>query len=875
MTKAKTTKKALLMSAVSLFLCFSMLLGTTFAWFTDSVTSANNTIQSGNLDIELEYWNGTAWVDVAGESDIITNTLWEPGVAEVAYLRLANAGSLAIKYQFGINVVSETDGVNAAGETFKLSDHIMFGVIESVNGETDAYTSRDAAVAAVTDGKKISAGYTKAADMVAGAADLYFALVVYMPTTVDNAANHNGINIPEIALGINVVATQMAAEYDSFGNDYDKGAFIPVAPEALPALGENLVIKGSAESKVAVTVPAAVLAGLDDAVTSLTVAASAPIVDSANKIVTFNTIELQDQNGNEVDLSNAEAKVLVVLPVDGAFADGEQVEVYHDGSFVTYAIVADGKISYEVSHFCQVEVKAAEEVVLDNTIDSVKEFIAFANAVNAGNSYNGQTVVLGADLDLAGVSWTPIGTSANPFKGTFDGNGKVIKNLSVLMAGQSNVGLFGYTTDGEIKNVTVENAKIAGRLNIGVVAGTPYTSKFNNISVLGHVEVDGLAYVGAVGGKNAYANWNNITVNVDETSYVNADSRENGKAYRTYVGGVVGFNGEGGHSFTNITSNIDVFGSTCDVGGAFGIAHYGNKFENVTVTGNVEIYAAAEADEAEEIGGIAGVWHNENGQTVTFTNCVFTGKLSANVDADLYNNAIVGAAYNKSGNGTLVIDEKAYVAVNTGDELMAALAANKNVIFVDNITMAATDSNAYGKTGINVKNGQTIDGNGYTLKVTNAGGTWDSAISTTGGIIKNLTVAQAFRGIFVNHNSTHSETVVLDNVTIHGPVYSINCDQGTMQNLVATNCTINGWTSYAGTIGVVTFENCEFGSGAGYKFCRPYATTEFVNCNFVAGYEIDAREPVTFEGCTFNGADVTADNVATLVTGNTANATVK
>ena len=635
------------------------------------------------------------------------------------------------------------------------------------------------------------------------------------------------------------------------------------------------MLKGSVESNVEVEVPATVLAGLDDEVTSLTVAASAPIVNTDNKTVTFSTIELQDQNGNEVDLSTINAKVTVTLPVSGAFADGEQVEVYHDGSFVTYATVADGKISYEVSHFCEVEVKPAEVVVLDNTIDSVKEFIAFAAAVNGGNSYQGQTVVLGADLDLAGVTWAPIGNSSNPFKGTFDGNGKVIKNLSVLMAGQSNVGLFGFTTDGEIKNVTVENAKVAGRLNVGVVAGTPYTTKYNNITVKGHIEVDGLAYVGAVGGKNAYANWNNVVVNADAASYVKADSRENGKTYRTYVGGVVGFNGEGGHTFSNITSNINVLGSTCDVGGAFGIAHYGNKFENITVTGNVTVYAAAEAADAEELGGIAGVWHNASGYAVSFTNCTFTGKLSANVEADLANNAIVGAAYSKTENGTLIIDGEEFAAVNTGDELKAALAANKNVLFVDNITMAAAESSAYGITGINVLNGQTIDGNGYTFKVTGAVNTWDSAISTTGGLIKNLTVAQGFRGIFINHNSSHSETVVLDNVTILGPTYAINCDQGTRQNLVATNCNINGWTSYAATVGTVKFENCNFGKGAGYMTCVPYAASEFVGCNFVEGFAMYLDAAVSFESCTLGGEALTSANLASLVLENIGNATVK
>lgn len=220
----KRTRRALLMSALSLLLCVSMFVGTTFAWFTDSVTSANNIIASGNLDIEVEYWNGSEWVDVAGKSDIITNTLWEPGVTEVAYLKVANVGSLALKYQLGVNIVSETAGVNAAGAPFKLSDYIQFGVVENVDGETAAYANREAAIAAVTGAEKISAGYAKAESLVAGSNPVYLALVVYMPTTVDNIANHNGTDLPKIELGVNVLATQLAYEEDSFDANYDADA---------------------------------------------------------------------------------------------------------------------------------------------------------------------------------------------------------------------------------------------------------------------------------------------------------------------------------------------------------------------------------------------------------------------------------------------------------------------------------------------------------------------------------------------------------------------------------------------------------------------------------------------------------------------------
>ena len=254
MTK-KSTKSALLTSSISLLLCFAMLLGTTFAWFTDSVTSANNIIQSGNLDVTFEYWNGTEWVNVSGKSDILTNTLWEPGVTEVAYLKVANEGSLALKYQMGINIVSETLGKNVAGGDLRLSDHLKFGVVENVNGATNAYANREAAVADVTDAKALNAGYFKNEDIAKDDAtqEHYFALVVWMPTSVGNEANHNGENVPEIKLGLNVVATQLEAEIDSFDSSYDKDALSPSTGSAtVPADNEKVEITAS---DITVTVP--------------------------------------------------------------------------------------------------------------------------------------------------------------------------------------------------------------------------------------------------------------------------------------------------------------------------------------------------------------------------------------------------------------------------------------------------------------------------------------------------------------------------------------------------------------------------------------------------------------------------------------------
>ena len=125
MANKNRTKRAMLLSVLSLIMCFSMFVGTTYAWFTDSVTSAKNKIVAGTLDVELKYQNALVdeWTSVEGKSNIFDpNALWEPGHVEVAYFEVSNIGSLAMKYLFALNVYGETEGVNVAGETFKLSE---------------------------------------------------------------------------------------------------------------------------------------------------------------------------------------------------------------------------------------------------------------------------------------------------------------------------------------------------------------------------------------------------------------------------------------------------------------------------------------------------------------------------------------------------------------------------------------------------------------------------------------------------------------------------------------------------------------------------------------------------------------------------------
>ena len=259
MAKKFSTKKALIISALSLMICFSMLIGTTFAWFTDSVTSSNNIIKSGNLDIELYYQleGENGWTQVTETTNVFAaDALWEPGHTEVVKLKVVNEGSLALKYNLGVNVDSETGSVNVNGDAFNVSDFIMFAVIDGAN----AYTRDEAIAAAEANGATpLKTVYSSNANALLPTEESVVTMVVYMPTSVGNEANAaKDATTPTINLGLNLYATQLANEEDSFGPDYDSLATYVDGTYRVPAMtktvagaaGETLTVANDSNSFV-------------------------------------------------------------------------------------------------------------------------------------------------------------------------------------------------------------------------------------------------------------------------------------------------------------------------------------------------------------------------------------------------------------------------------------------------------------------------------------------------------------------------------------------------------------------------------------------------------------------------------------------------
>ena len=231
--KLKSKKSALLLSFTSLLLCFAMLAGSTFAWFTDTATTGVNKIVAGNLDVELLMYKDNEYANISKEpapifgsetSKVAQNnnldTLWEPSKTQVAYLAIKNEGNLDLKYQVALNVTNPADGK----DLYQVMQYAIAPDAKGTDSELPAWTGGNP----VTTGTQIVSGTNTTGADPAGVKLLhgethYFALLVHMD---ENAGNkyQNG----KVEFDLTVYATQLNSENDSFGPDYDENAPFPI-----------------------------------------------------------------------------------------------------------------------------------------------------------------------------------------------------------------------------------------------------------------------------------------------------------------------------------------------------------------------------------------------------------------------------------------------------------------------------------------------------------------------------------------------------------------------------------------------------------------------------------------------------------------------
>ena len=223
MNNTRTTKRALLSSVIAVLICVAMLIGTTFAWFTDSASTAVNKIQSGKLDVALEMsTDGTNWETAEGktltfktaDNRAADKILWEPGCTyELPQLRVVNKGNLALKYKIQITGIQG----NA-----KLNEVIDWTINDAPINLTEQHLSANQKGAA-------------------------FTIKGHMQETAGNEYRNLTID----GIGITVVATQDAVENDSFDNQYDRYAQYPDVTVVQLAAGDETAVNNALKGAIA------------------------------------------------------------------------------------------------------------------------------------------------------------------------------------------------------------------------------------------------------------------------------------------------------------------------------------------------------------------------------------------------------------------------------------------------------------------------------------------------------------------------------------------------------------------------------------------------------------------------------------------------
>ena len=228
MTSSKSTKRALISSTLALLMCVAMLIGTTFAWFTDTASTGVNMIVSGNLDVKLMYSTDMqTWKEATDQTKLFDdNALWEPGYTQVVYLKIVNAGKLALKYEAGFSKnYTSNRGKNVNGDWYRVDNYLKIGTAET----TTKFANREDVWSAIAATEKTLAKDVMLTDgwitLKAGESSNPFAVAIYMPTSVGNEANASKNRPSSVSgLGIEVRATQATVESDSFDNNYDANA---------------------------------------------------------------------------------------------------------------------------------------------------------------------------------------------------------------------------------------------------------------------------------------------------------------------------------------------------------------------------------------------------------------------------------------------------------------------------------------------------------------------------------------------------------------------------------------------------------------------------------------------------------------------------
>ena len=702
----KNSRRALLSSAIALLLCVSMLVGSTFAWFTDEVTSTGNIIKSGTLDVEMLWADGTkavpaeeGWTD-ASTGAIFNYDKWEPGYTEVRHVKIANVGTLALKY--ALNIIP-------TGEVSDLADVIDVYCVDPATQIADRTALKDEdKLGTLTD---VLAGMTVygIGELKAGE-ELTVTLALKMQETAGNDYQDKSIGSD---FAVQLMATQLTYEKDSFGPDYDEDA---VATSVVVASEEELVealakaengavigIKGNVtwttgagigSTPFVTNAETITLVGVGEDSTFTAIGSGVGGVGKDEGTVIFKNLKIVDKSvsyaensweygylefrGNTVFENCDVVNAIMMEGVSAKFVnctfnshDDNQYAVWvsdgsasftgctftgarglktHEayGSEVKEIVVDDcvfgpltkkpgialgtlnaettviiknsffagtqagdqGNFKYEtdtdVTTFNFTDENNVVSTYVDvNSAEELAEKLTGAGAAGSGNT----VIRLNSDLDLTGISWTPI--KVDGYHGadivTIDGQNHTITGLSSPLFAGGFAGGSGIV----IKNLTITDSEIVSTSTQGSGAFVECVDSMAVITLtnchLKNSSVFGSRLGGLIGWTAGYNNQNDgpvkTYVTVENCSVVNCELNATGS-----LGGIIGHSGGNAWTYTVIKDCkvVDCKLNSTDEGGwrvgvVIGTVNVGeqNDISNITESGNTLTQTGKTAPEGQ------------------------------------------------------------------------------------------------------------------------------------------------------------------------------------------------------------------------------------------------------------------------------------
>ena len=715
MIKMVNSKNSLVSAVLVLVMMFTSLIGTTFAWFTDEVTSTGNTIQSGTLKIDLLHKSGDQWISLKENEDhkVFDYDKWEPGFTLVETLKVDNLGSLALKYRLSIEIAAGTAVLGENGEN--LADVIDVWVYYGESTATD-YSDITAADSTWVNKGTLSEVLANPKNFIGGQltkdSEQTVTVALHMHELAGN--EYQDLSVGEIY--VNLIATQDSVEYDSFSPDYDENANYPVGEiyyTASAYVGDKIDVDGKLTDDVAIGNPESGIytvaprgVKLADGVTTLVVTIDTMEQSESNVSATHRSevVRSFDVHVAGVADDNDVATVTYIESFLPAGLNSNNVMLYHveDGVTNSMTIVSDpanhNEFSYDpLTGDAVVALAGYSEIVTYGDtaaewdgvtiatsfaggtgteddpyiIANAEQFVYFRNEVDGddGRTFEGEFIKLTANIDLNGNPETgannfdPIGwgydydgftAGGKTFNGTFDGDGHTIFGLYQN----------GWDLDPDKENYSNYTYSMAG----GGLFASVVDATIKNLTISGAYIVFECVDMGVLVG---YAQGNCTFQNI---SIINCTIQN----YNRYTGGVVG----------ECSPRYDENGAPL---------HSNHLFEDITVDSTTTVSSLWGSFDTSLGGILGGKWDKNGAETqVTMRRCNVACKIDAFNDVT---SAYQWYAYRRAGmlvgNTEQSADHKALANFLTCENVNVIYGAWNNYSYCEFTNQSGSDDAAW------------------------------------------------------------------------------------------------------------------------------------------------------------------------------------